>query len=316
MTAEYFVTYCATVYPSCQTGGHGDKPIIKPCFTSIGCKQADQNKTYEKNVCNRKRMKGECERFKEPCCGRLPYACISKQCPESKQVAACRVSVGILDDEGKEFFESQTAIRDKVGFTLESLDLSSLKSRHDHRLLLERFDTLEQYDKNKSLELYAIRFGSVPDYYEFLKKCKRIANIIAEFRKPQIAEQSADMERSQTDVGVAQSVETKTQKKKIAKRKTRPSLDEVAKTLEIPSNEQENENWILAQNINAIKATSLRTRRSEGETIELSGESLLNRDKQGRISWKPEEDSQKVFYFRPSLRETDMQPPKKKNEKK
>lgn len=78
-----------------------------------------------------------------------------------------------------------------------------------------------------------------------------------------------------------------------------PPLDGIIGTLpDFPTDEQENADWTTPDST-GIK--SHRQRRDEGEKITLKDDSVLGRDKQGRIWWKPEEDSQKVFYLKSSL---------------
>lgn len=89
-----------------------------------------------------------------------------------------------------------------------------------------------------------------------------------------------------------------------------PPLDEVLKlNLEYPTDEQENDDWTLAENIGI---QSHRTQRSKGEKKSLPNGQIAGRDPQGRIWWKPEEDSQKVFYLKSSLRPVTKSSKKKK----
>ena len=101
------------------------------------------------------------------------------------------------------------------------------------------------------------------------------------------------------------------------KRKSPTPLEELAKTLSFPMGEGESDDWILAENVKGIKTSTLRTRRSEGERIKVEDkrirgdESILGRDKQGRVWWKLEEDSQKVFYDKKTLPKPATRPAKK-----
>ena len=94
------------------------------------------------------------------------------------------------------------------------------------------------------------------------------------------------------------------------KRKRVTPLEELAKTLSFPRDECESDDWILAENIKKPKTPTLRTRRSEGERITLNDESVLGRDPQGRVWWKPEEGSQKVFYNEKTLPQPVTRPAK------
>jgi hypothetical protein len=80
-------------------------------------------------------------------------------------------------------------------------------------------------------------------------------------------------------------------------------LKELVGSLSPPKNGDENGKWVLAKNIGSPKASTLRTRRGsrKTESIDLKDGSVLGRDPQGRIWWKSEENSQKVFYLRETL---------------
>lgn len=127
---------------------------------------------------------------------------------------------------------------------------------------------------------------------------------------------------AQDHAGAGEDGRTGVQKQK--KRKPLMPLVELAQTLSFPTDELENDDWVLAENIDKLQTSTLRTRRSEGEKIELNhvgflAGSVLGRDPQGRVWWKAEEDSQKVFYYRTSLRHpvtrSTKKPPKKARKK-
>ncbi len=101
------------------------------------------------------------------------------------------------------------------------------------------------------------------------------------------------------------------------RKKARTSLEDLAKTLSFPRDECESDDWVLAENVEGAKTSTLRTRRSDGEKIRAADksipcdESVLGRDPQGRVWWKPEESSQKVFYYRKTLSQPVTCPAKK-----
>jgi len=344
---EYFVTYYQIDSPSCGYIEGSNRPS-ENCFKSIGCWMATNDGTLDRNVCNRSRMKSGCPSFAD-CRGSLPYKCITDPCPKSIQIPLCRASIGGLDEKGKGIFDKESPVRSKPNFSLDSredLCLSDLTEERQHHKLTRTYAAMVGNSCGRVL-------CTDPHYIQSLKECVLLATDIRRFLKPPTPNQSTNTSPSvpssptnvQSTIPPATSEQleeravtlvkpvceddrkvapTPTQAEKPVKLRNMPSLEELARTLSFPENEQEDVEWILATHVATNAAETLKNARVKSDKkvfedecfpIEIRG-FQLGRDKQRRIWWKSEEGSQAVFYLRSSLPNVTLQQPKKKKRKK
>ena len=82
------------------------------------------------------------------------------------------------------------------------------------------------------------------------------------------------------------------------KKKQLPPLEEVIETLPSPpTNEKENEHWVLAKTAADRTGLQLNSLNAMRNSFNAEKYGPFGRDSTGRVFWKPEESSKKVFYY-------------------
>ena len=229
-------------------------------------------------------------------------------CPlHEKKGLLFRCCIGdLLEEKEIEFFEQENIIRDDPRFVFhKGISLKNDTEQLGHKRALKNFNAYCK-KRDEPGDEFDMRFPNQAPQINRMVKLKTLAEEIRELYRKQVEKSIvADIGNSGSDDS-SEITKKKSNHKKNTKRKSLQPLEELARTLTFPTDEHENDDWILAKQIGTPSVSTLRTRRSEGEKYEIQvdgilDQSILGRDKQGRIWWTPEKESQKVFYFRETL---------------
>ena len=148
---------------------------------------------------------------------------------------------------------------------------------------------------NRLIELTLAQMESTQKgFADILDEIRGIKNLLRRLLKRLLILQAS----SYPQLGASSTMPSATMNKRQKEKQQKPLSDVIQKIQPPPNNEQENDHWILARNVPNITTESLRAMRNK-KGAEKCGP--FTRDSTGRISWKPEEGSTKIFYNVESL---------------